>query len=215
MITITENIQKKLDALDNDVKEFVKILLKTNEKNEKRLNHIMSQSDNQQLQLMQLNENLKTISETDALTSLPNRLKCESTVNNLIEKRTPFSILAIDIDNFKTLNEKFNIAIANQVLVQISKQFKRLTKSGDFLGRWAGDTFIIIIEENTSLDEMIEKSEEICNKIEEFFFDDVGQVTVSIGVSSRSANSDLNTLINTLSKALNKAKDNGKNQVSH
>ena len=211
MITITENIQKKLDALDNDLKEFVKIVLKTNEK---RLNRIMNQSDNQQLQLMQLNESLKTISETDALTSLPNRLKCESTINDLIEKRTPFSILAIDIDNFKTLNEKFNIAIANQVLVQISKQFKRLTKSSNFLGRWAGDTFVII-EENTSLDQMIENSEEICNKIEDFFFDDVGQVTVSIGVSSRSANSDLNTLINTLTKALNKAKDNGKNQVSH
>ena len=212
MNDITEEFQVKIDRLDEDMQSFVKKLIRTSQKSESRLEKIMKQSDSQQLQLMKLTEEMQIISQTDKLTSMFNRLKCESQLNDLADKKAAYSIMILDIDNFKNINEKFNTLIADQVLVQMSKILKRFANN-NFLGRWSGDTFMLINETST-LDEMIEDAEKICDSVENYFFDDVGQVTVSIGVSSVQNHFTMQDVINSFNKSLKKAKVNGKNQVS-
>lgn len=205
-------IENKINTLDADMQEYIQKLKKTNEKNENRLNKIMKQSDTQQLKLIELNEKMKTISETDKLTSIYNRSKCEETIKDLLSANTNFSMMLVDIDNFKILNAKFDIFIADKVLIQVSKNLKTFSNNSTFLGRWAGPTFMLI-DTNTNLDEEIEVAEEICDKIASYFFDDVGRVTVSIGVSNILGSSDINSAIKTVANSLKKAKSTGENQV--
>ena len=213
MITITDNIQIKIDNSDEELKVFIQTLLKANNKNESRLELIMKQSDRQQLKLVKLNEDMKVLSETDKLTSLFNRLKSEEILISLIEEKKPFSLLLVDLDNFNLINEKFTLSIADAVLIQISKILRQFKKSTSAIGRWAGDSFLFI-DPTLTLDEMLETAEEINEKIESLFFDDIGKVTVSIGVSHSSGNSSLQDIVNKMNRALKKAKDSGKNQVS-
>lgn len=210
---ISQSLQTKIDSSDDDLKEFVQTLLKQNKKNERLLERVMKLSDSQQLSLMKLNEKMKILSETDKLTSLYNRSKLEDIFIDLLEKNSPFSIMFLDIDNFSTVNEKFNIHIADKVLVQASKIIKQFSRKTTFLGRWSADSFIYI-DQTLSLDEMIEIAEEICEKIEHFFFDDVGQVTLSIGISRTKKDSNMQDIVNSMNTTLKKAKNNGKNQVS-
>ena len=213
MLNIPQELEAKIDNLDGDLQSLINKLIKTNEKSAHRLDKIIKQSDAQQLSLIKLNNELKIVSETDKLTSLFNRLKCEEILTSLVTQHKSFKIMIIDVDNFKHLNEKFDILIANKVLVQLSKIIKKSLKQKSILGRWSGDTFMII-DENSTLDEIIDTAEEICDNVEDYFFDDVGQVTVSIGVASIPNKTNLSSIVKAFESALNKAKSNGKNQVS-
>ena len=210
---LIEQINTKLVNVDGELKDLIEQLIAGYEKKSSRIDKIMAQSDKQQFELVKLNEKLKITSETDKLTSLYNRLKCEEILIDFTENQNNFSIMIIDVDNFKSINEKFDITIANQFLLQLSKIIKRSINSEYALGRWSGDTFILL-NKDISTDKMIETAEEICDNVENYFFDDIGKATVSIGVVTIENKSSLTNVVKSFENALKKAKLAGKNQVS-
>ena len=213
---ITDN----LNNVDEDLKVNIQKLIKDYSKNLSRMEKIITQSDNQQLELVHMNEKieaaykkLKIASSTDKLTSLFTRSKCEETINYYQEVGIDFNIMIIDIDNFKHINEKYNALIGNQVLQEFSNILKRIVSKTSIISRWSGDTFLVI-DSDLTLDETIDKAQNICEKIEDTFFNDIGELTVSIGIASSQKSNTLSGIITAFDKALKNAKDSGRNQVS-
>ncbi len=218
--SLIESIKARINSLDDELKALVVKLILDYEKKSLRIDKVIEQSDKQQFELLKLNEKLEEsyktlerVSQTDKLTSLFNRLKCEEILIDLIHHQSSFSLMIIDVDNFKSMNEKFDILTANKFLVQLSKLIQKNIQPNSVLGRWSGDSFIVLNEKLAS-DAMIEIAEEICDRVENYFFDSVGKATVSIGVCSVQKNKSLMDVVQSFDMALRRAKMNGKNQVS-
>ena len=210
---LIESINNKLTNTDTELRNLIEELLLDYEKKNLRMDKIIELSDKQQFELVKLNEKLKTISETDKLTSLFSRLKCEEILIDFINTQNNFSIMLIDVDNFKNINEKFDILIANRFLIQLSEIIKKNINQRSILGRWSGNTFIVFDEKST-YDGMIETAEEVCDKVENYFFDNIGKATVSIGVSAIQNKTNLIDAVKSFEGALKRAKLSGKNRVS-
>lgn len=96
---------------------------------------------------------VKVESETDQLTQIFNRRKIDSLLNSLYSNyqinKTPYSVMLIDIDHFKMINDTYSHQIGDQVLKYISLTLGSLTRTTDFLGRFGGDEFIIVLSNTT------------------------------------------------------------------
>ena len=96
---------------------------------------------------------VKEISETDELTQTYNRRKIKEIMNLLLTNyqttNIPFSILLIDIDRFKKINDTYGHQKGDEVLKHVTVVLDHVTRDADFLGRWGGDEFIIVLSNTT------------------------------------------------------------------
>lgn len=170
-------------------------------------------------ELESANERLLRISSIDDLTGLRNRrdfrlnaLKEASRVNR---GGKPFSILMIDIDYFKQVNDLNGHACGDKVLVETSMLMQNLIRQQDMLARWGGEEFILLIVE-TDLEEGLQIAEKLRLMISEnvIKYDDIEvRVSVSVGVSQIGPNDSLDECINRADENLYIAKKNGRNTV--
>ena len=100
------------------------------------------------LELLQKHCEIKIITEQDALTKIYNRKKIQSSLNNEFDRskryNNVFSIILLDIDNFKMINETFGHHVGDQILILFSSLIKKHIRKTDILGRWGSDEFLII-----------------------------------------------------------------------
>lgn len=87
---------------------------------------------------------------TDSLTGLPNRFACTQMIEGLISRNTPFVLVSIDLNNFKSINDTMGHDTGNKVLIEIANRWKQLAESKkthttDVVARLSGDEFAIII----------------------------------------------------------------------
>ena len=87
----------------------------------------------------------------------------DSLLKNTKRTGTPFSILLVDIDQFKSINDTYSHQIGDEVLKFISKTLCDLTRDADFIGRMGGDEFIIVLTNTT-----YEKCLNVKHKIQSF-----------------------------------------------
>lgn len=91
------------------------------------------------------------LAKTDLLTNLANRYLINEKLNEEIERanryQTPFSIILIDIDHFKIINDEHGHLIGDKVLTQMGKSLTHNTRAIDLVGRWGGEEFIVICPE--------------------------------------------------------------------
>ena len=133
-------------------------------------------------------EKLKFLSHHDELTELPNRQLLEETYNQTLKRSTrknePFSLLFIDLDNFKYINDNYGHVIGDKFLKTVAKVFINSLRESDFISRISGDEFIIILNDTASKQGVIS----VINKIKHNFKNisipnvDTNSVTLSIGV---------------------------------
>ena len=95
-------------------------------------------------------EHLKYISYTDALTKLPNRFASSDYVTDLIRRGEKFTVVSIDLNHFKSVNDTLGFKAGNQVLIEIAGRWKAISDKGgsdsvDYLTRINGDEFLLII----------------------------------------------------------------------
>lgn len=100
------------------------------------------------------NTQLYTLATTDKLTGLLNRAHINNHIKKAIEsvelgESVGFSILFLDLDNFKYYNDAFGHDIGDQILIDISNLFKSSLRSTDIIGRYGGDEFIIILKDSS------------------------------------------------------------------
>ncbi|MGA1931236.1 diguanylate cyclase [Arcobacter sp. YIC-464] len=161
------------------------------------------------------NKRLKFLARVDKLTSVFNRTKLDEVLEKEINRskrfNRDFSIILIDIDDFKLVNDTYGHLIGDHVLIQLATILKKYTRNVDTVGRWGGEEFLIICPE-TDKDSVIQVAKNIQNKINEFDFEKAKKVTVSIGLSSFKDDTK-DTLIKKADIALYYVKNHGKNSI--
>ena len=168
------------------------------------------------LKLTKLNRLLLTQSTTDKLTNLYNRAKTDQI---LLAKKfdvdryhTDVSIILLDIDYFKSINDTHGHLIGDEVLVQFAQLIKSNVRANDSVGRWGGEEFIIICP-NTSLEDATELANKLLHQIRNHLFEGLGKITASAGTSQLSGADSIQKSIQNADSALYQAKENGRDQA--
>lgn len=154
-------------------------------------------------------EELEYLSNIDALTGLKNRSKIDSILNELKNKN--YSLILLDIDHFKDVNDDFGHTIGDEVLKNIAELLKYNVSKEDIIGRWGGEEFLII-SKNSTLEEAEILAQKIRKLIESYNFK-VKDITASFGVSEASRSMDLKHILANADRALYEAKQTGRNKV--
>lgn len=162
----------------------------------------------------------RQMSLMDPLTQLPNRLGFE---RRLAEELTraqrynqPISIAILDVDFFKRINDQFGHLVGDKVLRIMAKEMKDVCRGSDFLARFGGEEFILLLPQ-TSLDEAFIAVDKIRQQIESrpFHFQNKPvPITISGGVSEKLVDEETADWINRADQALYASKENGRNKVS-
>jgi diguanylate cyclase (GGDEF)-like protein len=157
---------------------------------------------------------------TDGLTGLYNRgffdESIEEEVRDSIKNNKSLSLIMMDIDGFKSVNDVFGHTNGDGVLAEISAIIKRNARASDLPARYGGEEFVVILP-NTNIHEAYEVSERIRKTIEEIIFVVQGKpdssVTISAGVTTLRGTDLAIDLLERADKALLAAKARGKNNV--
>lgn len=159
---------------------------------------------------------LERLATIDKLTSLYNRRKLDSVINNCSNTELPnnLCLMMIDIDNFKIVNDTYGHDIGDEVLKTIAYSIKESTRDTDIAGRWGGEEFLIICK-NTSLEEAKNISDRILDSVRNSDFDNVGKQTVSVGLSCLNKSESIKKLLKRADTKLYEAKDSGKDCLKY
>ncbi|WP_345992984.1 diguanylate cyclase [Sulfurimonas sp. HSL-1716] len=162
---------------------------------------------------------LEVISTIDKLTNVFNRRRIDELLSLEIEKARRygevFSLVLIDIDHFKKVNDTFGHHTGDEVLKGVAAILQNNIRKLDFLGRYGGEEFMIICPE-TGKDGTMSLAEDIRRKIDEHAFATVDHVTISMGVTTyRDKEDDEASLFKKCDAALYLAKNEGRNRVVH
>lgn len=160
---------------------------------------------------------LEFLSQKDPLTKLYNRLKIDQCLYEEVyrfkQHTIPVSIIFLDIDNFKDINDTFGHFQGDEVLVEIAEILKSNTCETDLISRWGGDEFLIICTD-TNLKQTINIAKKLREKIETSDRFKIPTVTVSIGVTEFNKDDNLDSFLKRADKALYSSKAKGRNTVS-
>ena len=167
-------------------------------------------------ELYNANDRLKYLSETDQLTNIYNRRKISTILEEETERSRrfdlPLSLIMIDIDFFKNINDTFGHLVGDEVLKEFATILKNSIRKIDHLGRWGGEEFLIIAIGDRKDDAKI-LAERIRKNIQNHIFEKVGKLTASFGIAEFDKNMDIQNFIQKADIALYKAKRCGRNCV--
>lgn len=161
---------------------------------------------------------LHRISITDPLTGIYNRLKFSEEITkwtNYSHQNEPsLSLVLLDVDNFKSVNDRFGHLVGDKVLQQITSTISQIIRSTDIFARWGGEEFILLLP-RTNEDSALKIVEKIRLALHGSNFLEVGNVTCSFGLVSLKENESAESLINRADKLLYRVKGLGKNAIGH
>ncbi|MCG3697719.1 sensor domain-containing diguanylate cyclase [Aliarcobacter butzleri] len=169
-------------------------------------------------ELLVKNAELLRLSITDNLTKLYNRVKLDKSLqeemNRSLRYNTNFSIILLDIDYFKKVNDNFGHQVGDEVLIESAQVLSKNIRNVDILGRWGGEEFLVICPE-TKIEDAIKVASHINAAIKLHKFTTYpNTVTMSLGVAS--FNKDIKNVDNIIlnaDKALYQAKEEGRDRV--
>lgn len=152
----------------------------------------------------------------DPLTNVYNRRKFDMELKKLFyisnKYRMKLCLLMIDVDHFKRVNDTYGHQCGDDVLVELSSRISKQLREGDLLARYGGEEFVVVLPKS-SLSSAMNKAYQLNKAIANTMFDEVGRITVSIGIASLKEDDDIDSVIKRADKALYLAKENGRNRV--
>tara|TARA_R110002049_G_scaffold23490_27_gene82744 strand:+ start:321 stop:1409 length:1089 start_codon:yes stop_codon:yes gene_type:complete len=161
-------------------------------------------------------DDLRRTVHLDPLTGAGNRraqdLKLDSVVSIFRRNQSPASLLLIDIDYFKHINDTYGHIVGDQVLIAITELVSRNTRATESLYRYGGEEFVLVAEQ-TSLKAAVGLAEKVRRVIEQEIFLAGTLVTVSIGVAELLPEEGREGWLGRADAALYRAKARGRNQV--
>ncbi|MBW8010493.1 MAG: diguanylate cyclase [Chloroflexi bacterium] len=170
----------------------------------------------------QLFQEIERLASTDPLTNLNNRRHMfdlgEKEITRARRYNHPVSLLIIDIDHFKEINDTYGHLVGDQILEKFSSSLQSTFRSIDIVGRYGGDKFIVILPEtppNAAHATAIRLCETITNRVFQTTAREI-HFTLSIGISSETDfknDTSLYTLLERADRALYRAKSRGRNQA--
>ena len=159
---------------------------------------------------------LEKMASIDKLTNIYNRRMIDEFLNKEIEKEkrhsNGLSVILIDIDHFKNVNDTYGHQMGDLVLSQVAKLITENSRKSDIHGRYGGEEFIVICPKTTGKQALV-LAEKIRASVENFVFDQIGIKTISLGISSFEENDKEEDLIKKADIALYQAKNSGRNRA--
>ena len=175
---------------------------------------------NKQIEMEAVLEEAQFVASIDPLTKINDRRVILSELKSYIAKssidKSRLSILMLDLDNFKEINDKHGHLIGDLILQIIAQRLKDSIKKPNIIGRYGGDEFLVLMP-NSSVEQEIEQAELLCRQFEltpiihgDFQF----IINISIGISSYNPEEDWTILLSRADKALYQSKEQGGNKWS-
>jgi diguanylate cyclase (GGDEF)-like protein len=172
--------------------------------------------------LTQARDEIENLAIYDSMTGLMNRNAFYRSAQAELERArrasASLSLIALDIDNFKALNEKYGVAMGDEVLKAVSQTIREKSRPYDCIGRWSGDEFVIVLPSVIGPD-----AEKIADRIISGIYstpirglEDAMRVSVSAGIASASritSSAEIEPLIEQARQAMLRAKECGGNQI--
>ncbi len=191
--------------------------------NQRLLTHRRAKKSLQQKMVEELSQQVKErtaelerLSNIDVLTGLMNRRQFDILIERERETHIlnsqPFSIIAIDLDEFKHINDTFGHGVGDEVLIHISNLLLKDIGAQGYIARWGGDELMILLPHMKGSD-AINVGKSLCSSIEQNRLRNEILCTISIGVAEHIPGEDLKSLIRRADIALYKAKDEGRNRA--
>jgi len=168
------------------------------------------------LRLRSLNRELKRLSETDLLTGLYNRALLDARLRQEFERARrygrPLSLVMLDIDHFKAINDEFGHLMGDKMLQVIAALARASLRTTDVLGRWGGEEFLVLCPETTAEDALA-VAERIRAAVAQGQYPSRRAHSVSAGVASLGPQDSVDTLLQRADTALYQAKNSGRDRV--
>lgn len=162
-------------------------------------------------------KNEKKLSEEldrDLLTRAYNRRYAINLINKFSKNKKQFSLAMIDIDNYKSVNDKYGHIFGDEVLVRITRTMRRVTGDKVSVTRYGGEEFLLIIE-SEDIEYSYKVVEIVRRAIESLDWAHGNVITISAGLSHYSEGKDVLELLDKADALLYRAKDRGKNRVEY
>jgi diguanylate cyclase (GGDEF)-like protein len=146
----------------------------------------------------------------DVLTRVPNRRATqaflEKELSRVQRNDSEFSVLLIDIDNFKQVNDRWGHAVGDAVLVKTAGIFQSMIRKQDWVGRWGGEEFLIIVPGPCDAEALAERVRHEIAKSKHSRGAASFGITVSIGVACAKQSDQIDQILKNADQALYKAK---------
>ncbi len=159
---------------------------------------------------------LETLSNTDRLTGIANRLHLDTVLEQEFARgerqNSPFSIILLDIDKFKSVNDTYGHPVGDTVLVEVSKVLKNQIRSYDLVGRWGGEEFLVVCSA-TSAEAAVVVAEKLRKALAAHPIAVAGPRTASFGVATYRSGEAIVDMVRRADEALYRAKEAGRNRV--
>jgi diguanylate cyclase (GGDEF)-like protein len=161
-------------------------------------------------------EMLERLAGSDTLTGLSNRLRLDQVLDEqaarLARSGTPVSVILLDLDHFKTVNDQHGHPVGDRVLVATGALLTASSRQTDEVGRWGGEEFLLVCGD-TDLQGARALAQKLRQRIAAHDFGVVGRRTASFGVAQLAAGEDVASLVARADVALYRAKAAGRDRV--
>jgi polar amino acid transport system substrate-binding protein len=159
---------------------------------------------------------LEKLATIDKLTCIYNRYMIDNSLSEQIEIAKRYnkhlSIIFFDIDHFKEVNDIYGHKAGDTVLRKLSDLVKNKKRKSDIFGRWGGEEFMLVLPE-TDIKRAELIAQTLREEIEKYYFEKVGHITCSFGVTQTKKEDTMDTLMKRVDEALYRAKKEGRNRV--
>lgn len=181
------------------------------------LSNLSRELSKKNIELEKANKKIAELSRIDPLTDLANRRFFNERLNELVSlshrKSQPLSLIMTDLDNFKSINDKYGHDMGDNVLITYADLMKNCVRTEDLVSRFGGEEFMIILPLTTS-EEAYKVAERIRRKL---FQKDILKngvtITASFGVCTLKTEESIEPIIKRVDTALYKAKESGRNKT--
>ncbi len=168
--------------------------------------------------LERANDSLKAAAITDGLTGLCNRREIQARIAEALRevKEENFSLVMLDIDNFKRVNDTYGHQEGDAVIMRLAdilRDKKLIGRENAVSGRWGGEEFMVLLHD-TEAESAFETAERIRGCFAEIDFPNSGIHTVSLGATQAREDDTLDSLCTRVDTALYNAKESGKNRAA-
>ncbi len=163
-----------------------------------------------------LEQELEHSALRDSMTGLLNRRQFYNITEQITPSHLPaqqqFSLLLVDTDHFKEINDVFGHLKGDEVLISLSRTLEACSRKDDFVFRWGGEEFVLLLP-RTTLENAMQIAETIRVAVAHITIPGLPRFTVSIGVARHNQGESIDDLFKRVDDALYRAKNDGRNKV--
>ena len=190
----------------------------TNNEDDYRFVFMVQNIHENSVELLSTLKKYEELALTDSLTGIYNHGGIETELYNAINIRSktdePISLMMLDLDYFKKVNDTYGHSAGDSVLKQFTSIIKKfMIEEKATVGRWGGEEFVIVCYGKNG-DTFFGMAEQIRKNVEEYEFPEIGHITCSIGVTELKADDTFSDAFNRLDKAMYASKQIGRNMVT-